>query len=294
MRRHGLERCVRRSKRALQRLSKTGLCFIVTEFLRRLLLFCSLSPCETKPVERSGNPMTTFLFRIGGVDPELYSTTDGVKRPDRNIPLDEVITLADQDPIWENRGKAIQGYAQLEHALCSLLAHLSDVPQTVASTIFYKIGNTGSRNSILQKLLHKKHGSTFNLFWNAYLKELRIIDIKRNEIVHWLAAANAAFNTDEMLIVGVTLIPPDSAAGPDTPNITSKDLVAFQSKCDEFSRLVVMFLGAVNPPPGMDPASTKSWLEIYRRPLIYPLPAGHPLSQKPKAPEPPLHPASRR
>jgi hypothetical protein len=41
-----------------------------------------------------------------------------------------------------------------------------------ATTIFYKITNTGSRSKILERLLRRKFGTTYNLFWNSYFKEL--------------------------------------------------------------------------------------------------------------------------
>src|SRR3990167_130630 len=210
--------------------------------------------------------MSTFVFRIGGANPDLYSLTDNTQRTDNNIPLDAVIAMAEMDPIWAHRGKAIQGYAQLESALCFLMSSLGNIPLPTATTIFYKITSTGSRNSILEKLLHEKHGSKFNLFWNAYFKELRPIDLKRNEIVHWLAAANAALNVDNMLIVGVTLIPTASVGNADTTGITSTELIAFQTKCDEFARLAAMFVMATQPESGTAPDSMEPWLDIFQQP----------------------------
>ena len=123
---------------------------------------------------------STFL--IGGTDPAHYSLTDGVVRSDKKIDFGDALKLGEQDAIWANRGKAIQSYAILEQALCSLLGDLSEMKRNTAATIFYKIASSDSRNKILEKLLHGKHGKKYNLFWNAYFKELRKIDIKRNEI----------------------------------------------------------------------------------------------------------------
>jgi len=231
--------------------------------------------------------MPTFTFLIGSTDPEVYSLTDDVERPDGNIPLDRVIELAGQDPIWANRGKAIQGYAQLEYSLCRLLEFWGDMSNVTASTVFYKIVSTSARISILEKLLHRKHGSTFNLFWNSLVKELRQIDTERNEIVHWLSAANSILNDKNVLLVGVTLIPPASVGDNQaTPlRITSKDLNAFEKKCDEFARLLAMFAAVCKPLEGFTPELQSTWRGIFQQPLVYPLPAGHPLFQMPKAPD---------
>lgn len=217
--------------------------------------------------------------------------TDGVVRPDKNIQLQVALEMADQDPIWAHRGRAIQSYAILEQALSSALAEFGGMPRENATTIFYKITNTGSRSKILERLLRRKFGATYNLFWNAYFKELRQIDLRRNEIVHWLSAMNVALNTSDMMLMGVTLIAPDSLGRQSPPQqLTSKDLIAFADKCEVFSRLCNMFLGVVANHITGDAA--KPWLDIFQKPLVYPLPATHPLlAQTPPAPETPPQPS---
>jgi hypothetical protein len=234
---------------------------------------------------RSGRPqMSTFVFinRDWGPVPEYYSTTDGIPKPDRNIHLDEVIKWAEADPIWAARGKAIQGYAQLEHALSAALSTLGGMTLQVAAAIFYKIVSTSARIAILEKLLHKKHGATYNPFWNGYRKELSQMDLKRNEIVHWLAAANMALDANNILHVGVTLMPPAQVgeSGGDTPMITRADLEAFEKKCDELARLATMFYAATTPREGADPVLMQPWRDIFQQPFVYPLPTDHLLSQK--------------
>ena len=229
--------------------------------------------------------MTTVI--VGSNNPSLYSMTDRVVRPDRIIPIQEVMKIAENDPIWSARGKAIQSYAVLEQSLSRALALLGGMTLEIAATIFYKITSTGSRNAILEKLIHKKHGQKFNLFWNSYFRELRTIDIKRHEIVHWLSATNAAFNDQHMLLVGVMLVPPTYwGADPTLPRLLTGDLTAFSEKCDVFSRLCVMFTGATDEEGDRpDPAIFAPWLEIFQQPLVYPLPMDHPINQMPVTPE---------
>jgi hypothetical protein len=228
------------------------------------------------------NLISTFL--INSPNPEHYSLTDRVVRPDRNIPLEEAIKLAEQDPIWASRGKAIQSYAMLEQSLSLLLADLGNMSPDAASIIFYRISNTDSRSKILEKLLRKKHGNQFNLFWNAYFTELRQINIKRNEIVHWLCAMNVKINTQNMMIIGITLIHPSSLGNKEPPNqITSNHLLDFAAKCDVFARLCAMFCGVTSGRFAGDAA--KPWLDIFQQRLVYPLPADHPLNQTPVTPD---------
>lgn len=200
---------------------------------------------------------------------------DGIVHADKNLPLEDAMDLCERDPIWAERGKAIQGYAILEQSACSLLSDLGGMSSEVAATVFFKISSASSRSSILEKLLHAKHGSRFNPFWNSYVKELRTIDNKRNEIVHWLSAASVALNDQDMMIVGVTLIPPSSLHRKEeaSPYLTSRDLKAFAEKCDVLARACNMFIHANKP--DTDAAEADPWLKIFQQPLVYPLPAGH-------------------
>lgn len=205
--------------------------------------------------------ISTFL--IGNPNVESYSVTDGIVRPDGIIPLEEVMKMTEHDPIWTARGKAIQAYAMLEQAMCRTLSSLSGMTFEAAATIFYKITSAGSRNAIIEKLMHKKFDSKFNLFWRPLLKEMRRIDGKRNEIVHWLSVANAALDQDSILIVGVCLVPPtfnENKTGAH-PRLTVKNLNHFSSECDVFSRLCSTFNFATRA--DADPIESGPWLEIF-------------------------------
>ena len=215
-------------------------------------------------------------FFMNDPNPELYSMTDGIVRPDRNIPLEAALKLAENDPIWANRGKAIQAYAILEGAICKLISDLSGMNQEAAETIFYKITSTGAKNSILETLIQNKYGNTFNLFWNSVFKQhLRGIDTKRNEIVHWLTVLHATINAENVMIVGVSIVKPNvSSHDNNSPRISSDDLIEYAAKCGIFARLFNMFLFVSSKD---DDPSLDTWQEIYRQPLIYPLPEDHPL-----------------
>jgi len=237
-----------------------------------------------------GFQMTVSTFLIGATEPHLYSMTDGVSRTDNNIPLADVLAWAKHDPIWAARGKAIQGYAELESALCHLLIAVTGMSWEAGVTIFYKITNTNARSTILEKLLHQKSGTKFSAFWNPYVKELRQIDLKRNEIVHWLAAANVLMNPNGQIAVGVTLIPPGSVHTKSSHiHITSRDLYKFAIKCDHFARLARGLATRIKPPDGV-PVVDETLPDIFQQPFLYPLPEGHPYLSSNIEPE--THPRS--
>jgi hypothetical protein len=255
------------------------------------ILRCCIGRCRTVSSDPPRSKPTisglisTFLINIP--NPALYSLTDRIVRPDRNIPLDAALQVAENDPIWANRGRAIQGYAILEQSLCRALAQLGDMKLETALTIFYRITNSRSRTSILERLLHKKHGTRFNLFWDIYFKQLGQIDLTRNEIAHWLSALNAALNDQNIMIVGVTLIHPGSL-GEQQPkqHLTSNDLIEFSTKCQVLARLCNMFY-LVTSNHQLEENTKKTWLEIFQQPLVYPLPADRPLNQMPATPDSP-------
>src|SRR5579864_9620807 len=97
------------------------------------------------------------------------------------IDLQKVIDETNQDAFWAFRGHAIQAYAGLEQSLCRIFAYLTGMPLDVAGIIFFKIVSAGTLFSILEKLMRKKHGETYALFWNSYLKTLRKASEERNE-----------------------------------------------------------------------------------------------------------------
>lgn len=204
------------------------------------------------------------------------------------IELDEAQRRASQDPIWTWRGHAIGAYAALEACLCNLLTFVGDMKQDVAGVIFYKITNADARNAILERLIRKKFGNTYNLFWNSYFRELKKIDKARNEIVHWAAMNQINNIMEDTFEIEVTLRPGnfwDGVNEPGAPRLTSNDLIEFIQKCDVYSRACNGFSISMRDDV---PAALR---DIYLQPLTYPLPAGHPLARTNVAPQSPPPPS---
>jgi hypothetical protein len=198
-----------------------------------------------------------------------------------NIALEEVSRVLDQDPFWAVRAKAIQSYASLEQSLCGLLAALGNIETEVAGIIFFKISSADSRNKIIEKLFRRKYQGQYNLFINSLLSQLRPIDIKRNEIVHWNTAQTISGATPSDW--SLSLIPPNFwTRNADSPSIGIQDLVTFANKCSFYSRLINMFSVVMDPRHQESIASVRdTWLEIFSQPIAYPPQASHPLFPTP-------------
>lgn len=204
-----------------------------------------------------------------------------VNPPARTIDLGKVQQMVGQDPIWAIRGKAVGAYSTFEQSLFMLFQSLLKAPMDRAAIVFFKITNTQARNAILEKLVHKEFGTTYNKFWNDYVDHLRPIDTRRNEIVHWAVVNKIA--SEEA--VEVVLSPPNFwINSPTAPELSGQDLVDFIVKCDVYARLATMF-AVMTPAQSQIPLEQRQpWLDIFQQPLVYPLPAGHPLNRPPQAP----------
>ena len=196
-----------------------------------------------------------------------------------NLPLIPVDEFAREFLIL--RGKAIQKYAELEHSLGSLYAFLMGVPPEIAGITFFKIQNTRSRTAILDKLLKRKCGNTYNVFWNPLGKLLGELDQKRNEIVHWGTIVEivlgAQDGTQELV-----LMPSNLWDHKLEPRINGEDLYAFIVKCDFIQRSVNVFEAVISSPRILPDGSTfpvsDAWRDICLQPITYPPPDTHPLS----------------
>jgi len=205
-----------------------------------------------------------------------------------NIDLLEESNKAALDPFWAWRGHAIQAYASLEQSLCSLFQHLSGTTKDVASVIFFKITSSRVRDAIIERLLKKKYGNTYSIFWNSMTRLIDVISKKRNEIVHW----SAVTVLDDKGFSGMRLCPPnfwDLRA--ESPFVTTAGLQNFIAECSFLACQCNMFSSFINPlfraeiARGASPEQMQTWHDIFQQAAIYPPPSTHPLFQKPPEPE---------
>jgi len=186
------------------------------------------------------------------------------------------------------RAEAIQAYALLEFGLNKLLAALLETDQKASGIVFYKITNARARNDIMEKLLHYRHGNTYNLFWNSLVKIIRCIDIKRNEVVHWhTSAREETVRRDDVLIKTRTfeLVPPNSYWRENAGVITVRDMKEFSKKCKFISDCAIMFsrrLGGKQTQAWLD-----TWQQIFLTPAVYPPLDTHPLYPNYRGPDTP-------
>jgi hypothetical protein len=150
----------------------------------------------------------------------------------------------------------------------------------VAAIIFFKISSADSRNKIIEKLFKRRHKDEYNLFVNSLIAQLRPIDIKRNEIVHWNTAQtiSGASQSDWSL----SLIPPNFwARYENSPSISIEDLIVFSNKCSFYGRLINMVSLVLDPRHRESVISIReAWLDVLSKPITYPPPATHPLLPK--------------
>lgn len=201
-----------------------------------------------------------------------------------NINLGEALRVAAEDQFWGIRGRAVQSYASLEQSLCRLFAKLSGTTDDVAGTIFFPIGGH-VRSRITERLVKRGPYDQYALFFKSLLKELRTIDGERNEIVHWNVINHVSGDADGGASVNVSLRPPDFMNNfRDRPEKDSQSLLKFMEKCGFFARLINIFLAATAGGQIAE-ADREPWLSIFQQTIVYPPPAGHPLSLKLQARE---------
>ena len=194
------------------------------------------------------------------------------------------VNLVPKDKISQDflvaRGLSIAHYAMLENSLCCLYSHLMGVTEDIAGIAFFRINNAHSRIIILEKLLKKKHGDAFNVFWNSLKTHLKDLDSTRNNVVHW--ATSTSMNIDlptNQQVTSLVLIPPNFwDKSPNTPEITIGGLYDFTIKCDFFARFINTFNWEIG---GGWIKKEEPVSEIYLQPITYPPQDNHPLNRQP-------------
>jgi hypothetical protein len=206
--------------------------------------------------------------------------------------IEDLKSRSAQDEFWALRGKAIASYANIERSLCHLLSSFGGMETSVAETIFYRVADTRKMGIILTKLLKKKHGSKYSVFWKSFAKHVQQLTVTRNQIVHW----NVALLANDKGYAGISLMPPDVLNNMQEGIMTilpTSEIAEFMEECDFVWRLCNMFFAFLEPSIGSrwNPELHQTWLDIFQRPIDYPVPPTHPLFPKPSEPVTPLPPS---
>jgi hypothetical protein len=170
------------------------------------------------------------------------------------------------DQFFLLRGKAIATFAAVEQSQCLLFSHLSEMEFDVATMVFFKITTTGV-SDILERLLEKKYGTTYNKFWKSLEGLFGQIVQQRNNIVHW-SVTNIAQMCGEAKL-GLT--PNDNwTRGRKIRAIDLSDLIGFTKKCDFVSRLCTDFSMFLRGYACLSTDSErKTWLHKFSRKVDY-------------------------
>jgi hypothetical protein len=189
------------------------------------------------------------------------------------------IVKASEDAFHATRGRAIEAYAVLEQCLCNLFACFGGINENIAGIVFFKITSSRVRDAIMDKLLRKKHGTTYALFWNSMIKQIDKISRRRNEIVHWKTVLHFAQRPEECFF---TLNPPNFwGYDANTEEYTASRLQDFIAECEFVSRLCSFFhMFLTHDVSSMwKPDQVQTWHDIFQRASVYPPPNTHPLTQ---------------
>ncbi len=200
-------------------------------------------------------------------------------------------------PLQISRANAINAYASVEKSLCRIFGHLLTTELNLAAIVFYSITNTHSRNRIIDELLEKRYGTTYEAYWNGIpdthnkhgmFKIIRQLDQRRNEIVHW----HIGFHPDDIPRLGLTKPSIYPLIEPNSPSISVQDLNQFVEKADFVSRSLTIFYVLISSPIVSEEEALQPLQEIFQQPASYPPSDTNPLSRNYKAPEIPLPPSS--
>ncbi|MDB5863982.1 MAG: hypothetical protein JWO70_1788 [Betaproteobacteria bacterium] len=171
------------------------------------------------------------------------------------------------------RGISIQFYANYEQALAALFSHLMGAPPDFTGVAFFRINNARARNAMIERLLKKRQGDTYNIFWNSLVKLLGQLDGSRNQIVHWNVVNNISLENGQPKYV-LTLRPPNHwDETPNTPEITEDGIKEFIYKCHYLTRSVNVFNSVVSG--NLGERLPDAWRDICREPVPYPPPESH-------------------
>lgn len=177
-------------------------------------------------------------------------------------------------PLWAQRGHAIQAYANLEQALCALMAQFGSMPSRTAGTIFFRISNTRTRLRIIEELMKASVGNPYPDFWKQAQSLVGGLDGQRNEIVHWHTVQDVHMTEKGATLTGLTLVPPNFLAQ-STAAHTVETMKAFVQKCAFTSSLLNMYGALLGGHLSGD--AEKAWRDIFRQMIVYPPPSSHPL-----------------
>jgi hypothetical protein len=173
--------------------------------------------------------------------------------------------------------QAIEIYASLEQGLARLLQIFLGVNAKQAGIIYFRIVNTRSRSLTLTELFEGERRNHAEKFWESLLKELRILDQQRNEIVHWHMVTEVG---EEQ--VRHHLSPPMFwIRKGESAKYYSEQLHKFIHRCEFVVRTVNMFILYLEGCLDDDSENAQIWRRKFQQPIIYPPGDTHPLSRKP-------------
>jgi len=107
---------------------------------------------------------------------------------DLNKPADNAL------PFLVERANAIERYAQVEQALSLLFSDLLGTTFDLGGIVFFRVTNASARNAIIESLLEKRHGTTYEAYWHGIPQHT-----PQTRTVHAIAPARSTPERDRSL-----------------------------------------------------------------------------------------------
>ncbi len=174
------------------------------------------------------------------------------------------------------RATAINLYAEYEQSLHMVYAHLLRIEPDWSGVTFFRLNNARARLDIVERLLKKRHGDTYNHFWNSLKKHLRRLDEVRNQIVHWTIYDQTQGGKRFMALIRPNFWDIESWAN--SPYVGAAELYDFMERAEFFTRLLNAWLAVLRG----DEHVPEPWRQMCQQLVPYPPPSTHPLYRKPR------------
>ena len=174
------------------------------------------------------------------------------------------------------RARAIQSFAGIEQAMCTLFCRLLGISPMLGGIVFFRITTPRYRTEIIQKLIKQTGKTDFLEYWKSVETLLQKADQSRNEIVHWATIATINSDNPEAGTEQMRLTSPNISTFITNQNNTwtTVDLLQYKFEADQIKRLIDCLTGHVFD----EVLQYEPWPEIFRQRVPDPIPTGHLLS----------------
>ena len=174
------------------------------------------------------------------------------------------------------RARAIKASAHVEQGMSALLAVLLNTSFELAGIVFFRIANTNSRNTIIESLLEKRYGTTYQGYWSGIPNTkhkglftlIRQLDQCRNSIVHWHTLRTMHIEGENYTSTFALVRPSIWNMQDEAQSVTAEDMSAFTLKANFVSRSINTFAIYIGGSLSSSPDFENTWRDIFQLPAL--------------------------